>query len=117
MELFFFWLVFSVIAGAIAGGKGRSGFGFFLLAVILSPLVGIICALIARPNTERTEREALEDGTVRRCPACAELVRVEAVKCRYCQSALEPLPRPLTGADQIARWYARRFKKAEAERF
>jgi len=107
MELFLFWFIFSVIAGAIAGNKGRSGFGFFLLAIVLSPLIGILCALIARPNTGRTEAEALQTGTMRRCPYCAELVRAEAVKCRHCQSALVALPRPLTGAEKLGRAYAR----------
>jgi len=110
MELFLFWIAFSVIAGAIAANKGRSAFGFFLLAVILSPLIGIICALIARPNTGRVESEMLEKYTMRRCPYCAELVRFEAVKCRFCQSELAPMQRPLTPAEKLGRAFARAFK-------
>src|SRR5437867_4261766 len=30
-------------------------------------------------------------GDSRRCPYCAEAIRVQAVKCRYCQSELVPL--------------------------
>jgi hypothetical protein len=33
------WFALSIVAAVIAGNKGRSGFGFFLLAAILSPLV------------------------------------------------------------------------------
>ena len=91
MELIIFWFALAFIAAAIASRKGRSGFGFFLLAVILSPLIGIICALVARPDTERTERQALKEGTARRCPYCAEVVRIAAVKCRHCQSELQAI--------------------------
>jgi phosphate/sulfate permease len=38
------WIIFSIVAGAIASAKGRSGFGYFLLSLFLSPLVGIILA-------------------------------------------------------------------------
>jgi phage shock protein PspC (stress-responsive transcriptional regulator) len=31
-----------------------------------------------------------EAGETRRCPWCAEAIRAEAVKCRFCGSVLEP---------------------------
>ena len=52
MEIFILWLFFSIIAGVIAGHKGRSGIGFFFLSVVLSPLVGVIAALVAQPNVQ-----------------------------------------------------------------
>src|ERR1700687_1332534 len=45
------WLVLSVLVGLWASRKGRSGFGFFLLAVIISPLVAGLIVLIIRPAT------------------------------------------------------------------
>jgi hypothetical protein len=36
------WLVFSIIIGAIASGKNRSGIGYFFLSVLLSPIIRII---------------------------------------------------------------------------
>ena len=39
------WLVLSVLVGLWASRKGRSGFGFFLLAVIISPLLASIIVL------------------------------------------------------------------------
>lgn len=43
------WVGLNLIASVIASRKGRSGFGFFLLSVILSPLLAIALALIVHP--------------------------------------------------------------------
>jgi hypothetical protein len=43
MEIFFFWLILAILVGVFASKRGRSGFGWFLLSVLLSPL---ICFLI-----------------------------------------------------------------------
>lgn len=88
MEIVIGWFVFSVIAGAIASEKGRSGFGFLLLSLILSPLVGIIWAFGVSKNTNRIEQQQIKDGSRRRCHTCDEAVRVEAIKCRHCGSEL-----------------------------
>jgi hypothetical protein len=80
----FTWLALSIIAGVIARNKGRSGFGFFILAILFSPLVGIIAAYAVSPNTERVEDRGISSGKNRKCPYCAETVKREAVICRYC---------------------------------
>ncbi len=49
MEIFVFWIAFSFMAAYVASNKGRSGFGFFMLSIILSPIIGLIGALIAEP--------------------------------------------------------------------
>lgn len=84
MEIFVFWLAFSIVAGIIAANKGRSGFGFFLLSVILSPLIGVIGALIAKPDKVKIERNELSTGGMKRCPFCAELVKKKAIVCKHC---------------------------------
>jgi len=41
------WLGVSILVGALASGKGRSGFGWFILSVLLSPIIGAIALVIA----------------------------------------------------------------------
>ena len=88
MELVIFWFILSCVVGVIAGNNGRFGFGYFLLSIVLSPLIGVLCALAAGKNVARLEQDQINDGSKRRCPYCEEIVRVEAVKCRHCGSAL-----------------------------
>ena len=42
------------MAAYVASNKGRSGFGWFMLSLILSPLIGFIGALIAKPKDVST---------------------------------------------------------------
>jgi hypothetical protein len=84
MEWILVWIALCVIAGVVASNKGRSGLGFFLLAFFLSPLVGVIAALVARPSARNVEQRVIEEGDLKRCPYCAELIKQAAVVCRFC---------------------------------
>jgi hypothetical protein len=88
MVIFVFWLILATLVGVYASSKGRSGIGFFFIAVLLSPLIGFIIALVVHPIRANTEAKAVESGEFKRCPSCAELVRAEAKLCKHCHSAL-----------------------------
>jgi hypothetical protein len=49
MTILIFWLCLAFAVGAAASSRGRSGFGWFLLSAILSPLIGLILVLVL-PN-------------------------------------------------------------------
>lgn len=52
MEIFFGWIILSFVAGAI-GSNRKIGFASaFFLSLFLSPLVGIICALASKANSQ-----------------------------------------------------------------
>jgi hypothetical protein len=40
------WLTFAILVGVAASSRGRFGFGWFCLAIILSPLIAILVLLV-----------------------------------------------------------------------
>jgi hypothetical protein len=117
------WLGLAIGAGAIASSKGRSGFGYFVLALFL-PLIGFLIAAFIAPRSKNGE--PLPPGTFidcksclrpyrntlsecphcrasngemwsgpqqKKCPACAELILAEARKCKHC-GEMQPVPEP-----------------------
>jgi hypothetical protein len=46
MDLILIWIVLSIVAAVFAGSKGRSGFGWFLISCLLSPLIGLLLLAI-----------------------------------------------------------------------
>lgn len=95
MEIFLGWLVCSIVIGVIASSRGRSGFAWFLIAALLSPLIGLILVLVfpklgqAAAAVDETGQKITADSHVR-CPDCRELVRKDARKCKHCGTALIP---------------------------
>lgn len=59
MEIVFVWLLLAIGVGAIAASRGRSGFGFFLLSAVLSPLIGLAVVLVLDDlNKKKAQEEA-----------------------------------------------------------
>ena len=73
------WLMASIFVSAVAWERGRNMFGWFILAMIYSPLFALACLATCpvRPNKE--QRESMID-----CPDCAEAVKAAAKVCRHC---------------------------------
>ena len=82
--LIFAYIPLCILAAVIARNKGRSGIGFCFLSLILSPGIGIVAALIARPNTYKVEREQIATGQGKRCPYCSEIIKTDAIVCKFC---------------------------------
>ncbi|TLP47203.1 MULTISPECIES: SHOCT domain-containing protein [Cohaesibacter] len=51
MILVVLWLLFALIPGFVASGKGNSFILYFLVSLVLSPIVGLIIALIVPGKT------------------------------------------------------------------
>jgi energy-coupling factor transporter transmembrane protein EcfT len=82
----FLWFVLSFVVAFYARSKGRSFFGFLLLSFLLTPIVGGIAALLADSDRRALEQRLLGGGQSKKCPSCAEIIRREAVKCRFCNA-------------------------------
>ena len=81
----FIWIVLTFGCAIYASNKGRDGGRWFVISLLLSPLIGFILLLISKDISQQT---ALEDGLLKKCPACAELIKTEAVKCKHCGVAV-----------------------------
>ena len=92
MEIVIGWFILAIVAGIAASGRGRSGFGFFLLSLILSPLIGLILVFALPAKTGMRDEAGLPitPKTHVRCPDCREFVRKEARKCKHCGTTLIP---------------------------
>jgi len=89
--LLIIWVLFGIAAAMVMSNKGRSGCGGFAMGFLLGP-IGLIIALVMGADHREMEKTELASGNMRKCPQCAEVIRVEAKKCRFCGSDVPPLP-------------------------
>lgn len=86
------WALFllSIVGGAVlvpviarAGGTGvAAGFGAFI-----APAAVLFYVLASKTGSDIALQKG-SYGAFKKCPFCAESVRVEAVKCKHCGSAI-----------------------------
>ena len=98
MEIVLIWILFGVVSSVVANNKGRSGAKWFWLGVLLGPF-GLVLAFVVSPQRHVVESRTLQSGTMKRCPFCAEIIRVQAMTCRYCgqdlpRRAMETITHP-----------------------
>lgn len=79
MEIALGWLVLSVLVAVLAGSRGRSTVGFFLLSLFLSPLIGLLVLLVVRnlaaEGRERQFRQQDQQRQASALDAVAQLSR------------------------------------------
>ncbi|CAJ6396933.1 phage-like membrane protein [Burkholderia pseudomallei] len=113
---FILYAAFALFVAAIAKKKGLRGLVYFLAIIVLGPAVvvgasvvtqgttsGALAATLAflvpvvvlvvvllAKNGQQIAVETGQFGGYRKCPFCAESVRMEAIKCKHCGSQLKP---------------------------
>ena len=60
-----FWIFFSVVSGYMAYRKGQSFLGFFF-SPFLSPIIGVVAALLAAPNSAEVKGKRVKPKETRK---------------------------------------------------
>jgi hypothetical protein len=77
------WVGLALTTAAIYKAKGRRFFTGLVWGALCAAFA-VIYAVAMPVDSESLGKEAQARGTVKECPACAELVRAAANVCRYC---------------------------------
>jgi hypothetical protein len=75
-------ILLGFIPAAIAEGKGRSFRAWWFYGFVVF-IVAFPHALLLRPSLAAVERRQTMVG-LRKCPQCAEMIKPDAQRCRYC---------------------------------
>lgn len=86
MVILFVYFLFSLFVAAYANLIKRSGFAWFFISLIFSPLLAFVALIVlGRP----TLPGLLAGLNLKKCPQCAEKVKKGAKVCRFCGHEFE----------------------------
>ncbi|NKI96644.1 SHOCT domain-containing protein [Rhizobacter sp. SG703] len=97
MEVVIGWLVLSVGVGLLADSRGRSGFGFFLLSFVLSPLIGLIAVLVTK-NLKQVAQDAAQAAFDRQREHERQVASINAIA----KSVAPPVAAPASAAPPVS---------------
>jgi hypothetical protein len=81
-ELFILWLALAIIVAILASKRGRSGILWFLISVVISPLIAGLLVLVL--SNQSLGNKQITVKTHKKCPDCAEFVMRDAKVCKHC---------------------------------
>jgi hypothetical protein len=100
MGLLIFWLIMAGVVAIIANNKGRSAGSWFLYGFLIWP-IALVHIIVTRAEPTISEDRpfggaprSIGASDTRKCPFCAEIIKAEAIVCRYCNRDVAPVTGP-----------------------
>jgi hypothetical protein len=86
------WLLCAILVALGARARGYSAMLWLFFAILLTPPLAALMLLTFGDRPEWRVRRSASDGRdgLRLCPSCGEVVRAEALRCRFCLVNLKP---------------------------
>ena len=82
MGIFFGWIIFSFVVGFVGSGRKIGFFGAFFLSLLLSPLIGLIIALVSKNEADeayKTEVLTVQQNQQETLKKLSETERIKTV--------------------------------------
>ena len=83
MELLVVYLILAAIPAILANNRGRRPWAWFLVSLLISPLLALLLVAVLPSKQELKDR--------RPCPRCGEKIPRTASLCRFCSTEVAPL--------------------------
>ena len=80
--------VCALISSYVANEKGRHWLIWLIVGLLGGP-IGLLVILLWPKDQKVLDQKALYYGELKKCPACAELIKTDANKCRFCGTELD----------------------------
>jgi hypothetical protein len=81
----YLWACF--LTASLAGAKGLERVEYFLVALLMTPVIGLLAVIASTPDARALENRAIAAGDAKRCRACRETARAKATVCSHCGGA------------------------------
>ena len=70
------WIILSILVAVFANSRGKSGILYFLICILLSPLLGFLIVLFSG------------DSTKKKCDKCGQKIDISAKVCPFCNTKI-----------------------------
>ncbi len=83
VPIIIFWVVIWGLLGLVIGQRrNQSPIGAILISALFGP-IGLLIVAVNTPDKKVIAKKEKAEG-LRKCPFCAEMIKSEAMVCRFC---------------------------------